>query len=189
MENLAPLVLLLAFVGGPILYFVVKGRFRKKREERFRKAANLQALMSLAEGVQRDVEKINSLKTPASRVTRCKAALAKLRDMNDFEECRQVVSNYDELKAQLRAMIKVFPVIDKVEKAYKNRFKGKDNMEKNALLDALYEIQTNEVTNEDFLTAQIMPEGTGEIVQIEGIVDRLKELGWEGPGDGSKIPV
>jgi hypothetical protein len=101
---------------------------------------------------------------------------------------KEVIENYEHLEVRLESMPKVFPVIDHIEKAYKARFKGNASSELSALTDALYAVQTGQVSNNDLIRAEIFPEGTfGEVVQIEDIIKRAKELGWKGPKDGSAI--
>src|SRR5690606_12526509 len=136
-------------------------------------------IAEIAIAVQDSLNKIHAVKSSTAKINNCKKALARLRQAEEYPECREVITNYDELKDRLISIPKVLPVVDAVEKAYRFRFKGKDSSELNALKDALYEIMQKNVTNHDFVQAMVFPEATGEILTIEGIRDRCKELGWE----------
>jgi len=179
-----PYIALLIIVGVPVAYIALKIRNNQKAAER----ARMLEIVSAVSEVQEQLEEVSSLKGTTARVNRCKAALNKLYEVRQIEGYKEVVTNYDKVHERLESMIKVFPAIDKVERAYKHRFEGKDRLELNALTDALHEIQTGRVSNEDFVKAEIFPEGAnGEIVQIEGIKSRLQELGWDNSKDGSTI--
>lgn len=136
--------------------------------------------MQLADKAQHYLEKVDSVKSYTAKANNCEKALRLLEEADIYPECREIISDYDKLTSRLNSIIKVLPVVGHIEKAYRYQFKGKEAAEKNALLDALYEIRTNEISNEDFWRAEVLPEGTGEIIEIETIESRLKELGWEG---------
>ncbi len=148
-----------------------------------------QAVVAIALKVQAELSEIDSPKGLTARVGHCKKAIGLLHSAKEYWPIyKEVIENYDELEVRLESMQKVLPVIDYVEKAYKARFKGNASSELNALIDALYAVQTGQVTNGDLIRAEIFPEGAfGEIVQIEDVIERAKELGWEGPKDGSAI--
>ena len=152
----------------------IKLWFNKKEREKERVAE----IAFEAEKVQRSLDKVATLKTPTAQIRHCETALAQLYKLEEYPNVRSVVSNLDELKVRLHALIKVLPIMKHIEKAYRHQFKGAEKAEKNALLDALYDIETNDVTNEDFFNAETFPEGTGEIVEIESIKRRLTQLGW-----------
>lgn len=147
----------------------------KKAEREERK----QQVATIAFKVQDVLEKISTLKTNSAKVNNCGKAIDLLNNAEEYEECKEVITNFDELKSRLTKIQKVLPVVDYVEKSYKHQFKGKDKSEQNSLLDALYEIRQKRITNQDFKDAEVFPEGTGEIITVEGIKQRLAELGWE----------
>lgn len=124
------------------------------------------------------LRKVNSLKTTSSKLKNCEKALDALYTAGAYKECRDVIENYDELILKIETIKKVLPVGDSLDKAKKHNFKQKESSEKNALLDALYEIRTNNITNQDFDIAELHDENSGEIVTVELIEDRLQELGW-----------
>lgn len=172
MEQMFWMLFFVALLAGVIWYMVAK-------HERERKEERLRPIIYDAYQLQKQLKKVNELKTPKSRVTRCEKAIAILEKHAGNTEAREVITNLDEVFQRLKSMKKVIPVVDYVERAYKHEFKGKDNAEKNALLDALYHIRMHRVTNADFFTAGVLPEATGEIIQIENIEKRLRELGWD----------
>lgn len=73
---------------------------------------------------------------------------------------------------------KVKPVIKFINEANKHKFKGNKKSELNALQNALYEIRIKRITNQEIGQSELFPEGTEEIVTVEGIEARLNELGW-----------
>jgi GTP1/Obg family GTP-binding protein len=155
-----------------IWWQIVKKR-KAEKEGRKRQVA------MIAFDVQDVLEKISTLKTTGAKVNNCVKAIALLNKAEEYQECREVITNFDELKSRLIKIQKILPVIDYVEKAHKHQFKGKNKSEQNSLLDALYEIRQKELTNQDFIEAEVFPEGTDEIITIEGIEKRLAELGWK----------
>lgn len=125
-------------------------------------------------------ERMLSVKTATARINNAEKALAAMQAAAEYPERYEVIPYCDGMIFKLQAIIKVTPVIESVEKAYRHKFKGNDKAELRALLDALYSIRTGSITNEDILASELMPSGTGEIVQVENIERRCRELGWEG---------
>lgn len=142
------------------------------------KERRLQEVARIALKVQDVLEKITYLKTNSAKINNCGKAISLLNKADEYEECHEVIKNFNELKSRLISIQNVLPVVDHIEKSYKHKFKGKAKPEQNSLLDALYEIRQKGITNQDFVEAEVFPEGTGEIVTIEGIQQRLSELGW-----------
>jgi hypothetical protein len=185
-------VVVVGFIAIAIAASMEKEKKRKEAEQAERYIAmreEEQAVVAIASKVQAELSEIDSLKGLTARVGHCKKAIGLLHSAKEYWPIyKEVIENYDELEVRLESMQKVLPVIDYVEKAYKARFKGNASSELNALIDALYAVQTGQVTNGDLIRAEIFPEGAfGEIVQIEDVIERAKELGWEGPKDGSAI--
>ena len=158
-----------------IARLVARDRSRRlAAEAEFRRREG--ALLALK--IQRAVEKVESVKTTAARVNNCQKAIALMESAESNPECVRMIANYGEVLDRLRSIQKVLRAVDHVEKADRHQFKGNAAAEKSALLDALYEIRTKGVTNSDFDIAMVVPESTGEILRVESIVARLKELGW-----------
>lgn len=156
-------------------YIRSQGRAKMEREQAARKS-EIARLGFLAQSYS---DRMSSVKTPAAQVNNAQKALSVLHEAGEYQECREVIKNYDEIVGRLDAIIRVAPVIAAMDRAYKHKFKGSQKSELNALLDALYEIRKNNVNNADILSSGMMPDGTGEIVQIENIERRCRELGWD----------
>lgn len=174
-------IIFIAIVFAVLILLDLSKRKKAEKEERERQVA------LLAYKIHDLLEKIMSLKTSSAKINNCGKALLLLNQAEEYEECRQVIKNFDELQNRLIRIQQVLPIVDYVEKSYKHRFKNKDSSEKNTLLDALFEIKTKGITNQDILEAEVYPESTGEIITIEGIIGRLKELGWEEGENNSRI--
>ena len=165
-------VFIVAVIAAFVGWNYVKGVNAEKAERK-------RQLTVIAYQISDILEKITTLKTTSARVNNCSKALGLLDKAEGYEECRQVITNFDVLRSRLDKIQKVLPVVDYVDKSYKHRFKGKDSSEKNTLLDALFEITTKEITNQDIIEAEVYTESAGEIITVEGIKNRLKGLGWE----------
>lgn len=168
------LFLLALFIVGMFLWFY----YQVKREE---KQVRHNELISIVQRLTKHLKKVNNAKTVKTRVSNAEKAIELLNMASNYKECRDVLSNFDELYRKLPCMIRTLPVADELNKADKNKFKGKDGPEKNNLLNALYEIETNKITDEEFEIALIHDDTTGEIISKKLIEDRLEELGWERP--------
>ncbi|MCG8520183.1 MAG: hypothetical protein MI794_19535 [Pseudomonadales bacterium] len=155
---------------------VWRDRVKGKKEEAKRREGEI---LRIAGQAQEIFEKIQALKTSSAKANNARKARELLERAGTYPECRQIIKNHGELIDRLEAIEKVLPAVDYVEKSYKHQFKGKDKSELNSLLDALYEIQSKGITDRDFETAMVFPEGTGELITIEGIEERCKRLGWE----------
>lgn len=159
-----------------VAFLVWQDIAKRSAEKRERK----QKVAIIALKVQDVLDKISNLKTTGAIVNNCGKAISLLNKAEEYEECREVIKNFEELRNRLLKIQKVIPVVDHVEKAYKHRFKGKNKSEQNALLDALYEVRLKGLTNQDFIEANVSPEATGKLITIEAIKGRLTELGWKG---------
>lgn len=152
------------------------GRVKQKKEEAERRKAEI---LRIAYKAQDIVEKMHTVKTSSAKANNCRKAREVLMQATAYPEYREVIRNHGELVDRLEAIEKVLPVINHIEKAYKHQFKSKDKSELNCLQDALYEIQSKGLTDRDFEVAMVFPEGTGELITIDGIKDRCIRLGWE----------
>ena len=148
----------------------------KERKERFQR---IQELEGMANTIDKLVFSMNESDDLKAKKKRAETILQVLNRVTDYPEYQEVFENYDELYEQLNSMILVAPVIEHLKKAHKYKFKKKDSSEKNALLDAMYEIEQNNITDDDFYKLGSHNEETGEIISISQIEERLKELGWE----------
>lgn len=140
---------------------------------------NLEALHGIANVVLKLTGSLNSSTDLKAKKKRAETIIQCLDNANQYPECREVFENYDALYEQTKSMLLVTPVINHLNKAHKFRFKKKDASEKNALLDAMYEIDQNNITDDDFNKLGSFDEETGEIISISQIEKRLKELGWK----------
>lgn len=163
-----------AIVAG--IFFYVSHKNKKKAEAAARRAH----VEKLAYAALKFVERMNEAKTGRGQANNAGRAISIMLQAAEFAECRSVMLNYDEVMEQLEAAEKVAMAVDAVARSYKHRFKGSDKSELAALLDALYEIKKTGATNQDFIDSMLTPDGLGELVTIEGIRKRCKELGWEG---------
>lgn len=152
--------------------------FQVQQEE---KEQNIAELRSITSRLMDHLTKVNDAKTVKTKVSNCEKAIDLLYQARSYENHSSVITNFDELWEKLPSMKKVLPVADEVQKADKNKFKGKKSAEKNNLLNALYEIETNDITNEDFEIVPVFDDDTGEVLTVEAIESRLKDLGWERP--------
>lgn len=164
-------IVVAAFVGLMWAAFAISKAQHGRREQA--------EIAQLAMNAQAEMENAKNLKTTAGQADAYGRALGYLTAAGEYPICREVIDNYDQIVARVKAAQKVLPVIGHVEKASEHRFKGRDSAEKNALLDALSQIRQYRITDEEMAFAGVMPEATGEIVEIDGIMQRLKELGWE----------
>ncbi|WGK60538.1 hypothetical protein QAO71_10580 [Halopseudomonas sp. SMJS2] len=174
--------LIVVAIGLILLIWWGKHKAAQEHERRVEAARQQRIfeIQQIASSVQGLYEKMAEAKTAATRSSRAQKALDTLKQVTAYPEYRDVIRDYDKKAQHLEAITRVSPVIAAVEKAYRHKFKGSQKPELNALLDALYEIKKNAVTNDDIRNARIMPEGTGEIVAIEDIERRCRELGWDG---------
>lgn len=159
-----------------IALLVVRDRLAARRRHR---KQILYELSRLGISLQNTLEKIEKVKTTTSKINNCSKALDIMDEALAYPEAREVIENIDELRLRVIKIKKVLPVIDYIEKANKHRFKKKGKSELNCLLDALYEIGTNNITDEDFRIAKFVPADTKQMVTIQQIKTRAKELGWD----------
>jgi hypothetical protein len=149
------------------------GSQKKLKNQRFAEQ------VQIARQMQQAFDKIMKVKTTQAKINNCSKALDLMDMLLTYPEAREVVTNIDELRLRVIKIKKVLPVVDYVEKANKHRFKKKDKSELNCLLDTLYGIKTNNIRDEDFIIADVVPGDTGEKVTVPQIRARAKELGWE----------
>lgn len=171
----------LIIVGGTALgLFTIYRRQQADAQAKQASEYRKDEVRRIAVKAQAAYDKATDAKTATGQVNGAKRAIAILSEAEAYPEYREVIRNYDEMHDHLEAITRVAPVIDKVEKAYRHKFKGNDKSELNALLDAMYEIRTQDVTDRDIFIARLFPSGTGEIVSVSGIQARCKQLGWDG---------
>ena len=166
-----------AFIAAAVIYVYI--RLQEKEKKSREKAARKSEVARLGFLAQSYSDRMSSVKTPAAQINNAQKALSALYEAGEYHECREVIRNYDEIVEKLDAITRVAPVITAMNRAYKHKFKGSQKSELSAMLDALYEIRKNNVNNTDILNSGLMPDGTGELVQIENIERRCRELGWD----------
>jgi len=170
-----PLIVLLFF--GLLIWAYYSNKSRK--EKKILHAQRVAEIAAIAEQAEELFNSISKAKTAQTKVNKCEKAVNMLLSIEGYPESRDIIKNYDETLIRMTCVKTVLPIIDLIEKSYRNKFKGKDKAELNNLQDAIYEIRKREITNEMFEKALVFPEGTGEIVTTEGIESRCKELGWK----------
>ncbi len=149
--------------------------------ERDKKRQNMFELSQLAEKLNEKLRFMTHGKTLATRVKNCYKSLDIIEEALKYPEAEEVITNIQDLKKRIPSIQKVLPVVDYLNKADKNRFKKKAKPELNNLLDALYEIKENNITDHHFRVADVKPDGESEEIRtIESIKKRAKKLGWEG---------
>jgi hypothetical protein len=166
-------LIIIAVIVGIIALFYKKAENDVSKEDKAKVAM-------IADKANQYLSKIDSAKTTSSKINNCEKALETLYQAEQFPGCREVIEDYDILIDKIQRVKKVLPVGKYLEKAQKHNFKGKDSSEKNSLLDALYEVRTNNITNQDFEVAELHDDQTGEIVTVQLIENRLRDLGWDG---------
>ena len=148
----------------------------KENKERFQRIQELEVIASTVDKLIFSMNESDDLK---AKKKRAETILQSLNRASEYPERYEVFDNFDLLYEQVKSMFLVAPVIEHLKKAHKFKFKKKDSSEKNALLDAMYEIEQHNITDDDFLRLGSHNEETGEIISISQIKERLKELGWE----------
>lgn len=166
-----------ALIAAAVVYAYIQ--LQKKERKTKELAARKSEIVRLGFLAQSHSDRMSSVKTSAAQVNNAQKALSVLYEAGEYHECREVIKNYDEIVEKLDAIIRVAPVMAAMDRAYKHKFKGSQKSELSAMLDALYEIRKNTVNNADILNSGMMPDGTGELVQIENIERRCRELGWD----------
>lgn len=163
-----------------VVLIVLLSELKKLSEQKARRVA---AIADIARDAQKLFDKIVTLKTMSARQNASAKALAVLTRAEAYPECREVIRNYDEQVGLLRTISKILPVAECIEKADKQRFKGRNKAEMSCLLDALYEARIHNVTDRDFDTAKLTRETPEQIINIADIERRLRQLGWTGESD------
>lgn len=143
------------------------------------KARNIEKLQRMASQTNKYINKVSSVKTASAKINNCEKAIETLQQASTLPEYRDVFTNYDSMMRKLHCLKKVLPVDDYIKKADKHAFKKNESSEKNSLLDALYEIESNNITNEDFKRVELTNNNSGDEITIEYVESRLKKLGWE----------
>lgn len=184
-------IIIIAIMAAFIATLVARNRANEKKKIRAIEEARalqlqqerlhrLQQIERAAADAKIQYQRMIDAKTASTKIKHAQYALDTMRTVEGHPELHDVIKNYDEMAQHLEAITRVAPVITAVEKSYRHKFKGSQKPELNALLDALYEIKKNSVTNQDIVSARLMPSGTGEIIEIENIERRCRELGWNG---------
>lgn len=176
-----PLIIIAVAVAAFIVYQVWKDGKRRKEQERRRREADEYEAMKLAQAAQSELRKVKEAKTAATKEKALHRALGHLKELRSYEAGPRIVVDLEGEIKRIEAAGKVVAIVEKVEAADKHRFKGGTKSEINALTDALYEIEKRELDTDTFLQAGVAVTATGEVPTVEGIEQRLHELGWERP--------
>lgn len=167
---------LLVIVG---IFALIVYAFAYQSSKREESAKNVEKLQRMASATNQYLNKIQSVKTASAKLNNCDKAIETMQQASAYNECKKVFTNYDRMLNKLYSLKKVIPIDDYIKKADKHAFKGNDKSEKNSLLDALYEIESNNVSNTDFDVVDATHDKTGKPITIEYIESRLQGLGWE----------
>jgi len=108
-------------------------------------------------------------KTITSKQYRCERAIQEMENALSICKNENIINTIQECKA----LYKVIPVFDFIEKADKLVFKKQNKKALDKYLDAIYEIKTSNITNDDFILSK------NEEMSVEQIKAKAKELGWE----------
>lgn len=165
------------FILAIIVFSLVRG-YKKAGED----IVNMEKaeVVEIGKKINHHLNKIETAKTIDSKVNNCDKIIELLEQAKKLPQCRNVLKKYDKLVDKIPRIKKLLPVEEYLDKAQKHRFKGKDYFEKNALLNALYDIKTKNITNKDFEVLQLRDDKTNELITVQLIENRLHDLGWEG---------
>ena len=98
-------ILLVLFLPTPLWVLLIARHFRNKNTD---KKARLTELAKKAENIKSILDKTQNSGTNATKLINIKKALIILDDCETYEECRQVIHNYDELKNSLLSLQKKY---------------------------------------------------------------------------------
>ena len=93
----------------------------------------------------------------------------------------EVIENRTEILTRLKAAKKVLPIMNALDKAEKAEFKGQKKSALNAVLDALFQCREDNVTNSDFARIDLRGKPDGQLVTVEYLTQKAKDLGWNPP--------
>jgi len=158
-----------------VLAFIAYNFWQIKKEA---KQLRIKEIHDLVDKAQKAAKRIDEVKGSSAKANNCGKALNFLYAASQYEEYREIINNFDEVTSRLCKLEKVFPIIGYLEKSARYKYKGNDRSEKNALLDVMYEIDKENITELDIIEADITPAGYDKMPSIEDIESRLKELGW-----------
>ncbi|MDB5971580.1 MAG: hypothetical protein JWQ90_4030 [Hydrocarboniphaga sp.] len=132
----------------------------------------------VASRIQRESMAIERAPSAAKMELACRRTLLLMQSVRDLPELRGLIADFDQHLARIQAIERVASAVECVERSYTFRRRGDAAAERNELLGALALIRNRELTNRDFEIAAVMPKDTGEIVKVENVVERLRQLGW-----------
>lgn len=99
------IILLVLLLPTPLWVILTYKYFQNKKSE---KNARLTELQRKSEYIQSVIDKLDDSSTNATKLIAIKKALIVLEDCETFDECRNVIRNYDELKNHLHSLQKEY---------------------------------------------------------------------------------
>lgn len=99
------IILLVLLLPTPLWVILTYKYFQNKKSE---KNARLTELQRKSEYIQSVIDKLDDSGTNATKLIAIKKALIVLEDCETFDECRNVIRNYDELKNHLHSLQKEY---------------------------------------------------------------------------------
>jgi hypothetical protein len=94
-------ILIVLLLPTPLWVLLIARHFRNKNID---KKARLTELAKKAEYIKSILDKAQNSGTTATKLINIKKALIIMDDCETYEECRQVIQNYDELKSSLLSL-------------------------------------------------------------------------------------
>ncbi|GMR20561.1 MAG: hypothetical protein BMS9Abin36_1157 [Gammaproteobacteria bacterium] len=162
---------ILVFVAIFVIVYFIRKINRTDRE--MKKIAPLIAKM------ERAVHFVNNGQSTSVRINNARKALELLQQINQYPSAAVRIQDREKLERKLRAFRMALPILEYIERADKNKFKGKKKPELDAILNALYYIKKHSITDEDLLESEFCDDDTGEVYSIGLIKERAKSLGWD----------
>lgn len=152
--------------------------YKRTKSKRTRHVLSILAFENTARNY---LKRIPSLPDTRAKVQTYEKAGEALRRAGRYPECREIIQNYDSLLRRIKRISMVLPVYDLVEKSHEFHSNDDTSSEKQILLAALRHIKTYQISNQDFMIADIKQNGTDNVIQIEDILYRLKDLERDSP--------
>jgi len=140
----------------------------------------IRTILSLVEEVEELTGLVSTLRGLDNRLEYCNRALRLMEEMESYPLCREVVENFDKNRDKIRRIRKILPFAEYFDRAGRHRFKGNSALERDALLDALYEAESSDIADEDLRIAELLDAPGGKPVTLQRVTRRLQELGGQG---------
>jgi len=160
----------------PILVLLVLLYFFKQENEAERQKKE-QALR-LTHKLKKYTDKIENLKTHPAKLNNVLHALDLIREIAVLDPKQKVLRNRLETTQKLTAMERIIPIDVALEKAEKAEFKGKKEQALDAVLDALYICDNEDISDADFELVGFTHK-SGTAITVEFLRKKAESLGWK----------